>query len=201
MASAAQTVYVRPTALSERLSFLPAASQTGKSKTGINRCDLLLGRRDLALLLQHAAHVVILEWAHGFIKTTVASQLNIILCWRMKNLIAPATELYGPSTGNPVRTHSLWTIDLRPLSPHWYNKPSILPLLSLHVSLTWSFPVFPIPSLLFAAIDLHIINLCQLLWVSGISVNNKSPPYSSDPPTPPTPSSVLLLPEQSMTNE
>lgn len=61
MASAAQTVYVRPTALSEGLSFLPAASHTGKSKKGINRCDLLLGRRDLALLLQHAAHVVILE--------------------------------------------------------------------------------------------------------------------------------------------
>lgn len=62
MAVAAQTVYVRPTARSpERHSFLPAASQTGKSKDGINRCDLLLGRRDLVLLLQHAAHVVILE--------------------------------------------------------------------------------------------------------------------------------------------
>lgn len=140
--------YVRPTARSpERPSFLPAASQTGKSKDGINRCDLLLGRRDLVLLLllQHAAHVVILEWAHGFIKTTVASQLNIILCWRMKNLIAPAAEQYGPSTGNPARAHSLWTIDPRPLSLHWYNKPSSLSLLSsLHVSLLFLF-LYPFP--------------------------------------------------------
>lgn len=144
MVSAAQTVEVRLAAGSgERRSFLPAASQTGKSKRGINRCDLLLGRCDLVVLLQHGAHVVILEWAHGFIKTTVASQLNIILCWRMKNLIAQTMERCGPPSGNPARARSLWTIDPRPLSLHWYNKPSSLSLLSsLHVLLTWSFPVF-----------------------------------------------------------
>lgn len=110
-----------------RTPLLPASeSQTGKSKRGINRCDLLLGRCDLLLLLQHGAHVVILEWAHGFIKTTVASQLNIILCWRMKNLIAQTTEQCGPPSGNPARARSLWTIDPRPLSLHWYNKPSSL---------------------------------------------------------------------------
>lgn len=62
MVSAARAVKVGPAAVSgERLSFLPAASQTGKSKRGINRCDLLLGWCDLVLLLQHEAHVVILE--------------------------------------------------------------------------------------------------------------------------------------------
>lgn len=82
----------------------------------------------------------------------------------MKNLIAQTTEQCGPPSGNPARARSLWTIDPRPLSLHWDNKPGSLSLLSsLHVPLTWSFPVFPSPSLLFAAIDLHIINLCQLL--------------------------------------
>lgn len=104
MVSAAQTVEARAAAVwGGRLCFLPAASPTGKSQRRINRCDLLLGQCDLVVLLQHGAHVVILEWAHGFIKTTVASQLNIILCWRMKNLIAQTMEQCGPPSGNPAR--------------------------------------------------------------------------------------------------
>lgn len=64
--SAAQTVYVRQTAVpvsQEALSFLPAASpeQEGAGGGGIDRCDLLLGQCYLVVPLERGAHVVVVE--------------------------------------------------------------------------------------------------------------------------------------------
>lgn len=109
-------------------------------------------------------HRGVSSWLYKDYSGIAVEQLNIIPCWRPKNLIAEATEQHGPPSGNPARAHSLRTID-----------PSLF-IGTIHSSLCLFSP-FPSciaylvffcfsvskTSLLFASIDLRIINLCQLL--------------------------------------
>lgn len=56
------------------------------------------------------------SWLYKDYNDIAVEQLNIILCWRLKNLIAQATEQPPPPppSGNPARAPSLRTIDLGP---------------------------------------------------------------------------------------
>lgn len=104
------------------------------------------------------------SWLYKDYSGFTVEQLNIILCWRPKNLIAQATEQDGPPSGNPARADSLQTIDPEPsLVIDTINTAvsdsSLPPCIAHFVFSCFSGSKI---SLLFASIDLHIINLCQL---------------------------------------
>lgn len=85
------------------------------------------------------------SWLYKDYSDIAVEQLNIILCWSLKNLIAQVSEQHGPPSGNPARAPSLRTIDLGPsLSIGTINTALSLSPLSfpLMYRLLFSFPLF-----------------------------------------------------------
>lgn len=72
------------------------------------------------------------SWLYKDYSDIAVERLNIILFWRLKNLIAQATEQHSPPSGNPARAPILRTIDPGPsLSTGTINTALSLSLLSL----------------------------------------------------------------------